>query len=193
MIAGPRSCWRSAAAQKGLRGDPGDGRGRSFDPGRLPHPRGVGVRVLCPAATAAVGKGDPPCRADRSHRPRPPRQPRDLWCAARPRGASLGHGLVVGHGTVALLMRRAGIAGVTGRPSFRRFPNMATHPTCRAPVRARISLTSVKSPSVRLRGPHDAPPQHQLGRSKISCLLVSRIPRCLGALLCRHASRICWR
>ncbi len=39
---------------------------------------------------------------------------------------TLGHGLVVGHGTVALLMRRAGIAGVTGRPRFRRIPNMAT-------------------------------------------------------------------
>ena len=39
---------------------------------------------------------------------------------------TLGHGLVVGHGTVALLMQRAGIAGVTGRPRFRRIPNMAT-------------------------------------------------------------------
>ena len=39
---------------------------------------------------------------------------------------TLGHGLVVGYGTVALLMQRAGIAGVTGRPRFRRVPNMAT-------------------------------------------------------------------
>ena len=39
---------------------------------------------------------------------------------------TLGHGLVVGHGTVALLMQRAGIAGVTGRPRFRRIANMAT-------------------------------------------------------------------
>lgn len=39
---------------------------------------------------------------------------------------TLGHGLVVAHGTVALLMQRAGIAGVTGRPRFRRIPNMAT-------------------------------------------------------------------
>jgi len=38
----------------------------------------------------------------------------------------LGHGLVVGHGTVALLMQRAAIAGVTGRPRFRRVPGMAT-------------------------------------------------------------------
>lgn len=39
---------------------------------------------------------------------------------------TLGHGLVIGHGTVALLMHRAGIAGVTGRPRFRRIPNVAT-------------------------------------------------------------------
>lgn len=38
----------------------------------------------------------------------------------------LGHGWVIGHGTVALLMRRAGIAGVTGRPRFRRIANVAT-------------------------------------------------------------------
>lgn len=31
-----------------------------------------------------------------------------------------------GHGTVALLMQRAGVAGVTGRPRFRRIPGMAT-------------------------------------------------------------------
>jgi len=37
-----------------------------------------------------------------------------------------GHGLVVGHGTVALLMRRAGIAGVFGRPRFRRIAGVAT-------------------------------------------------------------------
>ena len=39
---------------------------------------------------------------------------------------ALGRGLVIGHGTVALLMRRAGIVGVTGRPRFRRIHNMAT-------------------------------------------------------------------
>jgi putative transposase len=31
----------------------------------------------------------------------------------------LGHGISVGHGAVELLMRRAGIAGVTGRPKWR--------------------------------------------------------------------------
>ena len=39
---------------------------------------------------------------------------------------TLGPGLVVAHGTVALLMRRAGIAGASGRPHFRRIPNVAT-------------------------------------------------------------------
>ena len=38
----------------------------------------------------------------------------------------LGHGLALGHGTVAMLMQRAGIAGVSGRPRFRRIPNVAT-------------------------------------------------------------------
>jgi len=31
----------------------------------------------------------------------------------------LGHGIVVGHNAVALLMRRAGLAGTTGRPKWR--------------------------------------------------------------------------
>jgi len=39
---------------------------------------------------------------------------------------TLGHGLVVGHNAIELLMRRAGLAGVSGRPRFRRIPNIAT-------------------------------------------------------------------
>jgi transposase InsO family protein len=39
---------------------------------------------------------------------------------------TLGHGLEVGHCAVELLMHRAGIAGVGGRPRFRRIPNVAT-------------------------------------------------------------------
>jgi putative transposase len=31
----------------------------------------------------------------------------------------LGHGIVVGHNAIALLMRRAGLAGATGRPKWR--------------------------------------------------------------------------
>ena len=39
---------------------------------------------------------------------------------------TLGHGLSVGRCAVELLMRRAAIAGVSGRPRFRRIPNVAT-------------------------------------------------------------------
>lgn len=39
---------------------------------------------------------------------------------------TLGHGIAVGAEAVALLMRRAGLAGVTGRPKFRRIPNQPT-------------------------------------------------------------------
>jgi transposase InsO family protein len=46
-----------------------------------------------------------------------------LWVHAE---LTLGHGLEVGHCAVELLMRRAGIAGVGGRPRFRRIPNVAT-------------------------------------------------------------------
>jgi putative transposase len=39
---------------------------------------------------------------------------------------TLGHGIGVSHGTVELLMRRAGIQGVSGRPRWRRAPNVPT-------------------------------------------------------------------
>jgi putative transposase len=39
---------------------------------------------------------------------------------------TLGHGIAVGHSAVELLMRRAGLQGLTGRPRFRRVPNVAT-------------------------------------------------------------------
>jgi putative transposase len=39
---------------------------------------------------------------------------------------TLGHGITVSHGSVELLMHRAGLQGVTGRPRFRRVPNVAT-------------------------------------------------------------------
>jgi putative transposase len=39
---------------------------------------------------------------------------------------TLGHGLVVGHEAVWLLMRKAGLQGVTGRPKYRRIPNQPT-------------------------------------------------------------------
>jgi transposase InsO family protein len=39
---------------------------------------------------------------------------------------TLGHGVQVGHGAVEMLMRRAGVQGVTGRPRFRKVDNVAT-------------------------------------------------------------------
>ena len=39
---------------------------------------------------------------------------------------TLGHGLLVGREQVALVMRRAGLQGLSGRPAWRRVPNLAT-------------------------------------------------------------------
>jgi transposase InsO family protein len=39
---------------------------------------------------------------------------------------TLGHGLAVGEEAVLLLMRKAGLQGVTGRPKYRRIPNQPT-------------------------------------------------------------------
>lgn len=39
---------------------------------------------------------------------------------------TMGHGVAVGHNAVELLMRRAGLQGITGRPRFRRVANVAT-------------------------------------------------------------------
>ncbi len=39
---------------------------------------------------------------------------------------TLGHGIAVGHQAVELLMRRAGIHEISGRPRYRRVPGVAT-------------------------------------------------------------------
>lgn len=39
---------------------------------------------------------------------------------------TLGHGVTVGHEAVAMLMRRAGLQGLSGRPKYRKMPNLAT-------------------------------------------------------------------
>ena len=39
---------------------------------------------------------------------------------------TLGHGIAVGHGQVELLMRRADLHGISGRPKYRRAPNLPT-------------------------------------------------------------------
>ncbi len=39
---------------------------------------------------------------------------------------TLGHGIAVGREAVARLMRRAGLQGISGRPRYRKVPNVAT-------------------------------------------------------------------
>lgn len=39
---------------------------------------------------------------------------------------TLGHGIKVGHEAVELLMRKAGLQGLSGRPKYRRIPNQPT-------------------------------------------------------------------
>jgi putative transposase len=39
---------------------------------------------------------------------------------------TLGHGVTVGHQAVEMLMHRAGLQGLSGRPRYRKVPNMAT-------------------------------------------------------------------
>lgn len=39
---------------------------------------------------------------------------------------TLGHGIAVGHQAVEMLMRRAGLQGLSGRPKWRKVPNMPT-------------------------------------------------------------------
>jgi len=39
---------------------------------------------------------------------------------------TLGHGIMVGHEAIEMLMHRAGLQGLSGRPRYRRIPNMAT-------------------------------------------------------------------
>jgi len=39
---------------------------------------------------------------------------------------TLGHGIAVGHEAVETLMRRAGLQGLSGRPKYRRVPNLPT-------------------------------------------------------------------
>ena len=48
---------------------------------------------------------------------------------------TMGLGIVVGHGAVEMLMARAGIQGLSGRPRFRRSPCGHCGGSCRAPFR----------------------------------------------------------
>jgi HTH-like domain len=92
----------------------------------------IPVQVACPggglvdlgllrlAAATAVGPRDPPRLADQPGR-RLHQRSRGTYGARRVHAElRLGHQVVVGHGAVESLMRRAGLEGVTGRPKFRR-------------------------------------------------------------------------
>jgi transposase InsO family protein len=87
---------------------------------RHPRARRDGLRLLRLATPGTVGSSDPSRVADD--------QILQVHAAsrgtygARPvhAGLALGRGLVVSHGTVELLVARAGIRGMTGRPRWRR-------------------------------------------------------------------------
>jgi transposase InsO family protein len=88
--------------------------------GLLPGAGGLGVRLLRLAEPAALGPGDPACLADRCH---PPvhTDSRQTYGSRRIHAElTLGRGISVGFHAVELLMRRAGLQGVTGRPRYRR-------------------------------------------------------------------------
>ena len=81
---------------------------------------GVGVRVLRMEIPAAVGPLHPPAwltgfihQVDQ--------QSRGTYGALRVHAAlTLGHGITVGHNAVAMLMRRAGLQGLSGNRGRRR-------------------------------------------------------------------------
>jgi len=55
------------------------------------------------------------------------RESRDTYGVRRVHAElTLGHGIAVGREAVARLMRRAGLQGISGRPRYRRVPNVAT-------------------------------------------------------------------
>ena len=55
------------------------------------------------------------------------RESRDTYGVRRVHAElTLGHGITVGREAVARLMRRAGLQGISGRPRYRRVPNVAT-------------------------------------------------------------------
>ena len=108
---------REVVPQKAVPSGRGDGRRAHPGRGRLAGAGRVDLGLLRLPVPAAIGADHPPWLADRPHRRGPPALP---WHLRHPAGvcrAAPCRGIMVGHNAVALLMGRAGLAGVTGRPS----------------------------------------------------------------------------
>jgi putative transposase len=119
-LAAPSSCSRSKRPLSTVRGHPGDGRPGAARPGLLLGAGGLAVWLLRLAQPAAIAASDPPCPAHRRD-PTGPYRLRQTYGSRRVHAElTLGRGITVGFHAVELLMRRAGLQGVTGRPKFRR-------------------------------------------------------------------------
>ena len=92
----------------------------------VPSRRRVGVGVLHVAQAQAVGSRGSP----RHGRRRDPRGSRrvaaDLWRRRVHAELVLGRNMTVARCTVELVMRRLGLAGLPGRPKYRKIPNTPT-------------------------------------------------------------------
>lgn len=100
---------------------PGEASGRA----RLPRAQGFGVGLLRKTLTAALCAIRPARLADRLDSSSALRLARHLWQRVHAE-LTLGQSVAVGHQAVELLMRRAGIEGISGRPKFRRVPGVVT-------------------------------------------------------------------
>ncbi len=117
---------KGTTAQKEVRDSRSDGPGGPAGATRLSRPRSLRVGLLRPALPRVVAALHPPRVAHRHDRAGPC-GPRHTYGARRVRAdLRLGHGITVGHQAVELLMRRAGIQGISGRPRYRRAPGVAT-------------------------------------------------------------------
>src|SRR5438128_3907871 len=76
--------------------------------------------------TAALRAIRPARMADRLDTSSTFRLARHLWHSTSSCRTDVGQGVAVGHQAVELLMHRAGIQGISGRPKFRRVPGVVT-------------------------------------------------------------------
>jgi hypothetical protein len=98
----------------------------------------------------------------------------------------LGHGLVIGRCAVELLMSRAGIAGLSGRPRYRRVPHLAT-----AGDLVDRQFRREQPDRLSRHGHHRAPHARRQGllRRRARCLLPTGgrlVDRCVADRRARH-------